>query len=192
MLSVGGMRTFFNKYGNGCALVLLLVFAVPLIVNFSSNQLGGRAARSSAGASAEDTVIATVNDQPITEAEFREMAARMQRSMGNAAPGRPYAEMQGRVVQRLIQLAVIRQEAQKRNARPLEADIDREIDKMKQQLAQQQGKDKTLRLGLGCLSDEQPGHVNIRPAGADRQRLDPDGVDEHAQSRTESLGNGRA
>ncbi len=142
MLSVGGMRTFFNKYGNGCALVLLLVFAVPLIVNFSSNQLGGRAARNTQGASAEDTEVATVNDQPITEAEFRQMSSLMQQSMGNAAPGRAYAEQQGRVVQRLIQLAVIRQEAQKRNARPLDADIDRQIDKMKEALAQQQGKTK--------------------------------------------------
>lgn len=142
MLSVGGMRTFFNKYGNGCALVLLLVFAVPLIVNFSSNQLGGRAARNASGPAAEDTVIAGINDQTVTEAEFREMSFRMQQSMGNAAPGRAYVEQQGRVMQRLIQLAVIRQEAQKRNARPLEADIDREIDKMKQALAQQQGKTK--------------------------------------------------
>ena len=142
MLSVGGMRTFFNKYGNGCALVLILVFAVPLIVNFSSNQLGGRAARNTPGASAEDTVIATVNDQPITEAEFRQMSSLMQQSMGNAAPGRAYAEQQGRVMQRLIQLAVIRQEAQKRNARPLDADIDRQIDRIKESLAQQQGKTK--------------------------------------------------
>ena len=143
MLSVGGMRTFFNKYGSGCALVIVLVFAVPLIVNFSSNQLGGRAARNTPGASAEDTVVATVNDQPpITEADFRQMSSLMQQSMGNAAPGRAYAEQQGRVMQRLIQLAVIRQEAQKRNARPLDANIDRQIDKMKEGLAQQQGKTK--------------------------------------------------
>ena len=142
MLSVGGMRTFFNKYGNGCALMLLLVFAVPLIVNFSSNQLGGRAMRNSSGAAAEDTVVATVNDQPITEAEFREMSFRMQKSGDTPTPGKAYAEQQGRVMQRLIQLAVIRQEAQKRNARPLDADIDREIDKMKQAVAQSQGKTK--------------------------------------------------
>ena len=142
MLSVGGMRTLFNKYGNGCGVVLLLVFAVPLIVNFSSNQLGGRGGRNSSGPNTQDTVVATVNNQPITEAEFRQMADRMQQSMGSATPGRAYAAQQGGVMQRLIQLAVIRQEAQKRNARPLEADIDRAIDQMKQSVAQRQGKTK--------------------------------------------------
>ncbi len=51
MFSVGGMRTFFNRFGSGCALVLVLVFAIPLIVNFSSNQLGNRALRNNTNAS---------------------------------------------------------------------------------------------------------------------------------------------
>ena len=100
MISVGGMRTFFHRFGNGCVLVLLGVFALSLIINFSSNQLGNRAASGGNGKSAADTVIATVNGQPITEADFREMNAQVQKRSGGTPPaGRQFAALQGETMQ---------------------------------------------------------------------------------------------
>lgn len=143
MISVGGMRNFFHRFGNGCVLALLGVFAISLIINFSSNQLGNRAASGGNGKSAADTVIATVNGQPITEADFREMNAQLQNRMGGNPPaGRQFAEMQGETMQSLVQKAVITQEAKRRNARPLEADIDKAVDQYRSSVAQTMGKTK--------------------------------------------------
>ena len=143
MISVGGMRTFFHRFGNGCALLLLGVFALSLIIGFSGNQLGNRAASGGSGKSATDTVIATVNGDPITEADFREMNAQLQSRTGGSPPAGPqFAALQGETMQSLIQRAVITQEAQRRKARPLEADIDKAVDQFRDSAAKRMGKTK--------------------------------------------------
>lgn len=126
MISVGGMRNFFNRFGNGCVLILLGAFALSLIINYGSNGLGNRGARE--GNASAETVIATVNGDQITEADFRETNARLQANQGATAPGKPFADRQGETMQSLISSAIIAQEAKRRNAHPLEADIDKQVD----------------------------------------------------------------
>ena len=144
MLSVGGMRDFFNKFGNGCILMVFGVVALSMVIGFSGNQFGGRNPRGGGGnVTPADAVVATVNGQAITEADFREASAQMQQRMGGSAPAGPgYAMLQGQAIQNLIQRAVITQEAQKRNAHPLEADIDKSVDQVRQSVAQRLGKTK--------------------------------------------------
>ena len=139
MISVGGMRNFFNRFGNGCALALLGAFALSLVIGYGNNGLGNRVPHE--GSSTADTVIATVNGQPITEADFREMSARLQ-SQGSPAPGKAFATRQGEIMQQLIQKAIITQEAKRRNVHPLEADIDKQVDSFRTMIAQNLSKTK--------------------------------------------------
>ena len=137
------MREFFNKFGNSCTLVILGIFAVSLVIGYSGNQ-GGRGGRNSGsnGPNPAEAVIATVNGQNLTEADFREVNARMMQQAGSAPAGPNFAALQGQSMQTLIQRTVIEQEAKRRKARPLEADIDRTIDQYRQSVATQQGKAK--------------------------------------------------
>lgn len=142
MLSVGGMREFFNKFGNGCTLAVLGAFALSLVIGYSGNQ-GGRGGRNGGNsANPAEALVATVNGQPITEGDFREMNAQVQQRSGSAPAGTAFAGVQGQTMQNLVQRAVITQEAQRRNARPLEADLDKAIDQYRQSVAQQTGKTK--------------------------------------------------
>lgn len=140
MISVGGMRSFFNRFGNGCALLLLGAFALSLIIGYGSNGLGNRMPHE--GAATVDTVIATVNGDPITEADFREMNERSQSQNGVAAPGKSFADRQGETMQGLIYTVIVNQEAKRRNAHPLEADIDKQVDSLRESLARNMNKTK--------------------------------------------------
>ncbi len=141
MFSVGGMREFFNKFGNGCTLAVLGAFALSLVIGYSGNQ-GGRGGRNGGNSNPAEALVATVNGQPITEGDFREMNAQVQQRSGSAPAGTAFAGVQGQTMQSLVQRAVITQEAQRRNARPLEADIDKAIDQYRQIVAQQMSKTK--------------------------------------------------
>ena len=138
MLSVGAMRNFFNRFGNGCAILILGVFAVSLVAGYNFG--GGGAGRGGRGEQTGN-VIATVNGQQLTESDYEEMYERIvQRS--SPEPGPAYAAAHGEAMDNLIKQAVMYQEADRRHARPLEADIDKTVDEARASVAQGLGKQK--------------------------------------------------
>jgi len=138
MLSVGAMRNFFNRFGNGCALIILGAFAASLVLGYNSGF--GNRGNNGRGETANN-VIATVNGQNLTESEFQEMYSRL---TGRNSPdvGRTYAAAQGETMMNLIEKAVILQEADRRHAHPLDADIDKELDRQREGVSKQMNKPK--------------------------------------------------
>lgn len=138
MLSVGAMRNFFNRFGNGCALLILGVFAVSLVAGYNfGGGGGGRAGRGEQ----TGTVIATVNGQQLTESDYQEAYEHVV-GRNSPEPGPAYAAAHGDAMDYLIKQTVIFQEAERRHARPLDADIDKAVDEARASVAQNLGKQK--------------------------------------------------
>lgn len=130
LLSISTWRNMFTRMGRGCGWALAAAFAIPLVIGFSLSQYGGRGGPNPT--EAQNTPIATVNGDPITAAQFNQMAAQM--GGQGSEPGIGFAVTQGRVLNDLITSDVLMQEAQKRGLRVSEGDIDSTIAKARASL----------------------------------------------------------
>lgn len=117
-VSIMWWRNVFQRYGQGCIILMTLV----LVVGFGWNQFGA-ANHGSQPSVNPDRVIMTVNGQKITEQQYG-------RAMGNnssAPPGPQYASFQGQVLEQLVQSAVVQQLARSKGVKADPALIDQDI-----------------------------------------------------------------
>ena len=121
------------------------------------------------------------------------MNAQMQQRMGGSPPAGPqFAALQGETMQSLIQKAVIAQEAQRRKARPLEADIDKAVDQFRDSAAKRMGKTKLTDQDWESYLMTNRGMTvsDLREHGG--QRTDPARPGQQSEKRGESDGSGSA
>lgn len=132
IFSITWWRKVYSKLGRvfgwGCA----LVFAIPLVIGFGWNQFSGHDNQRN---TSSDSVIATVNGIPITMGEYRSNATRQS---GN---GEQAASAQGQAVEGLIYSKLLNQLATKRNVHVNEADVDKQIKEIREQLVGAKGSD---------------------------------------------------
>ncbi|HZT43856.1 MAG TPA: SurA N-terminal domain-containing protein [Chthonomonadaceae bacterium] len=121
-LSIETWRKMFIKHGQKFGWALAILFGLGLVGGFGWSQYGGRG--QNAGVVPTNTVIATVNGDPITQGDFMSVM----RSLSQQEPSEAdYAQKAGRAMQQLIQITVLQQEAKKRGVRASDADVDRQI-----------------------------------------------------------------
>ncbi len=127
IISISWWREVFQKsskaFGYGCA----VVFAVPLAL-VGLNQWSGRNSQT-AGAVSRDTVLMTVNGDPVSMGDY--YAASSSKQMGPA--GADYARSAGYIVKGLVQQAVVVQEAKREGVKASDAEIDKAIQDLKVQ-----------------------------------------------------------
>lgn len=130
LVSIAWWRSIFTRYGQGCAFLML----ITLVIGFGWNQFGSRNQQGAAtNAAAQETVLMTVNGEPVTQAQFQAIASRT-----NAPAGLPFAQAQGEALKSLVNIALIQQIAKERNVHPLDVDVDRAM-AAERQNAEQQG-----------------------------------------------------
>src|SRR5579871_6522551 len=122
-LSVSTWRNIFTRHGQKIGWGLAVLFGLPLVIGFGWSQYAGRSQEAAAMATA-NSVIATVNGDPITKGDFN---AEMRSIPERDTSGSDYSQRAGMAMQQLITKAVLQQEAKKRNVRPSDADVDRTI-----------------------------------------------------------------
>jgi len=120
LLSIVWWRKFYAKVGRGFGWGCAIVIGIPLVIGFGWGGFGGRGGNSRP--TDQNSVIATVNGEPITEGQFRN--AIPQRT---GAVGEQYAKVRGSVMNQLVAGAVISQLAKKYNVKVSDADVDRKI-----------------------------------------------------------------
>ena len=131
--SIQTWRNIFTKHGRKLGWGLTFLFGIPLVVGFGLSGYGGRNQQSSSVDSKQNSAIAEVNGEPITQKQFVQMAAQFSRG---AQPGEQFAQAQGSVMKGLISTLLIQQEAKKRNIRASDADIDRTLKEQRDKLMQ--------------------------------------------------------
>ncbi|MEP6757190.1 MAG: SurA N-terminal domain-containing protein, partial [Chthonomonadales bacterium] len=120
--------------------VLAGVFGFSLIAYFGPGQYGGGRGASKASPSKDDSsgdVIAIVNDVPVSRVSYENQWSQMQNQMGGALAGQPTmaANFQGSVLSQLVNDAIARSAAKKKNLSVSEADIDKELQKLKESIS---------------------------------------------------------
>ena len=126
LLSIVWWRNFYSKTGRAFGWGCLIIFAVPLVIGFGWNQYGGQNGRRHNADS--NTVIALVNGEPITEAQFR-----------NAIPtrtgsGEDSVKNEGAAMNQLVAATVLRQMADKYKVKVSDAEVDRKIKEEREQV----------------------------------------------------------
>jgi len=134
-LSIEWWRSLFTKHGNKFAIFLVLVFALPLVFSYGSGCGSGGSGQGQAAATA-NAVVARINGEEITRVQFDNAVQR-----GGAQPGEQYAAAQGRAFDSLTSMVVVKQAAKKADARPTDAEVDRKIAEMKEQIVGKEGKE---------------------------------------------------
>lgn len=134
-LSIEWWRGLFTKHGNKFAILLVLVFALPLVFSYGSGCGSGTTGQGRSAATA-NTVVARINGEDISRLQFENAVQR-----GGAQPGEQYATAQGRAFDSLTNAIIIKQAAKKENARPSDADVDRKIAEIKAQIIGKDGKE---------------------------------------------------
>ena len=128
-VSIEWWRGLFTKHGNKFALFIVLAFALPLVMSYGSGMFGGSGSRGRGqAAAAGNATVARINGEEITRQQFE---SAVQRS--GVQPGEAYAEAQGKAFDSMTAAIVIKQAAQKANAHPSDAEVDRKIAQMKEQ-----------------------------------------------------------
>ncbi len=123
-LSIATWRNIFTKHGQKLGWGLAVLFGLPLVVGFGMNQYSGHVnPQAVSAAAAQSSTFATVNGEPITQGEF----AAALRTVRGTTPGEQFAVAQGQIVDRLVTLAVARQEAKARGVKASDADVDRAL-----------------------------------------------------------------
>jgi hypothetical protein len=126
LLSITWWREIFQKtgkaFGWGCA----VVFGLPLVIGFGWNQFSGRNTDSGA-AVARDAQLMTVNGDPVSMGDYYASA----QSAQNGAPGEAFAQKSGMIIDNLVQMVVITQEAKRAGVKASDADIDKAIQDFK-------------------------------------------------------------
>jgi hypothetical protein len=121
LLSIVWWRKFYAKVGQGFGWGCAVVLGVPLVIGFGWGGFGGGRGGSSRPTD-QNTVIATVNGDSITEGMFRNaIPAR------SSAVGEQFAKVKGAVMNQLVASAVITQLAKKYNVKVSDADVDRKV-----------------------------------------------------------------
>lgn len=147
-LSIATWRNIFTKHGQKFGWGLAVLFGLPLVIGFGWSQYTGRN-QEAASLAARDTVIATVNGDPITQGQFLALSRRAQQSQA----GQQFAQQQGENLMTLVTQAVLQQEAKKRGIRASDADIDREIAQQRKG-ASDSDWENYLQSQLGLSADE--------------------------------------
>lgn len=124
-LSIEWWRGMFTRHGQKFGWFLVVLFGIPLVIGFGWSQYNG-GGRSGANGGATE-VIALVNGQPITRAEYASLAGRE----NSTQPGEQFAQTQGQILNQLIEQAVIEQEAKRQGITASDADVDREIQQIR-------------------------------------------------------------
>ena len=134
-LSIEWWRSLFTKHGNKFAIFLVLAFALPLVFSYGSGCGGGNTGQGRSAGTA-NAVVARINGEDITRAQFESAVER-----GGAQPGEQYASAQGKAIDSLTNAIIVKQAAKKENARPSDADVDRKIAEIKGQVIGKDGKE---------------------------------------------------
>ncbi|HZO88346.1 MAG TPA: SurA N-terminal domain-containing protein [Chthonomonadaceae bacterium] len=130
LFSISAWQRWWQRAGRACGWILAAVFGIPLVISFGLSQYTrGNQPNPAAERSA---VIARVNGEPITNAEFNQLAGELTRQ--GAEPGPQFASAQGMALENLIKQTALIQEAQRRRLHPSEADIDSAIAQQRAQL----------------------------------------------------------
>jgi hypothetical protein len=128
LLSILWWRKFYSRVGRGFGWGCAAVIGVPLIF-FGWNTFGSGGNRSRG--SDENGVIATVNGEPVTQAQVNR--AIPQRSGSGAQGAEQTARAQGAAMNQLAAAIVVKQLAKKYNVKVNDADIDRKIAEEREQ-----------------------------------------------------------
>lgn len=126
----------FVRHGQKFGWALAILFGLGLVGGFGWSQYGGRGQNE--GAVSPNTVIATVNGDPVTQGDFK--AALRSIAGGADTSSSNYVQQAGMAMQQVITRMVLQQEARKRHLRASDADVDRQIAQERQQRL---GKDAT-------------------------------------------------
>jgi hypothetical protein len=133
-VSIESWRNLFTRHGSKFAILLVMVFAIPLVLSYNSGCGSGMAGGSRAGAA--NAAVVRINGEEVSRAQFESAVQRQGVKLGDQ-----FALAQGRAVDALTQQVVIKQEAKKANARATDADIDRQILQIKESVIGKNGKE---------------------------------------------------
>lgn len=127
--SITTWRNAFTKHGQKFGWGLVVIFSLPLVIGFGWSQFS-RGGQSEAAATSANKVIMTVNGQAVTQAQFLSVA---QSSRSRSGPGEQFAESQGKIVEQLVTMTVIEQEARKRGIHADDAEVDKTIARIREE-----------------------------------------------------------
>jgi hypothetical protein len=130
-VSIVWWRNMFMRYGQGCMVFMMLV----LVIGFGWNQFGSHP--NGPQTTNPDKVVMTVNGTPETQQDYLRAAGQLRES----SPGPDFAKAQGQALQSLVQQAVIKQMAQKRGVTAQAADVDRQMDQLREQAGKKNASD---------------------------------------------------
>ncbi len=122
--SIQTWRNIFTKHGRKFGWGLTFVFGIPLVIGFGLSGYGGRNQQNASMESKQNSAVAEVNGEPISQKQFVQVASQFTR---NSQPGEQFAQAQGTAMKGLISTVLMQQEAKKRNIRASDADIDRTL-----------------------------------------------------------------
>jgi tetratricopeptide (TPR) repeat protein len=123
-VSITWWRGIFVRYGQGLAGFLCIV----MVIGFGWNQFGSGNNRN-AGQSSPEKVVLKINGEPITQSEIMQVARNL--SSADAKPGTQFAALQGEILKRVIDSTVIAQVAKKRGVHTSAAEVDQQIDALR-------------------------------------------------------------
>lgn len=135
--------TYWRKFATHrlIFLIIAIIFGLGIVMYFGASPMGGSRSDSSR-ADYNSEVLVTANGEPVNRGEYNriwEMMRRQQMPGGAAA----VAVQQGMVVKELIDAAILRAEAAKRNISVSGSDIDEAIAKLKASRPGMSGKSLT-------------------------------------------------
>ncbi len=154
-LSIETWRTLFTKHGSKLGWGLALLFGAPLVIGFGVSQYANRNTNLAAANADRGAVVAAINGVPITRQQYDQAAFQDRSQSGEAA-----ALAQGGAIQSLAQRIVIEQEAASRNVRASDAEIDSQVEKIREdRLGKDDAKDSGkwsafLTQSLGMTTNE--------------------------------------
>lgn len=141
--SISTWRNMFTKHGSKMGWGLVLLFGIPMIFAFGLSGYQKDRSPAEKNANTDETVM-KVNDKAVPRAEVNNAISASTR--GSALqPGLQMAQTQSQAIEGVVQQAMIRELAAKRNVQAADADVDKAMTQLREQLVGKDGSDADWR-----------------------------------------------
>ena len=144
LTSISTWRNMYTKHASKLGWGLAVLFGVPMILQFGLNGLRGGDREPTAKTVSADETALKVNGVSLTRGDVNKAMAMVTRGQ-SIQPGMQMAQAQGAGVQGAVQQAVIRKLAADRKVQPSDADIDKAMADLREQLVGKNASDSDWR-----------------------------------------------
>lgn len=132
-LSITTWRNMFTKHGSKFGWGLAIIFGAPLVIGFGWSQYANQNSGQGAALAAQNAEAARVNGAVITQGDFQRAFLQAGRAQPTQ-PGPQFAQLQGGILDQLSRFLILQQEAKRRGVRASDAEVDKAITQMREQV----------------------------------------------------------